>query len=167
MPLPSLRTPHGAQAANALEYAKRAILTAAPERAAAEVGVPLETVQSHPVVQRLEGAMSPAEQAMLAETYQTDPATARAALESREGRAAWLAGVMLGHVKFEGAFGSRKAFPPAVRIQASRLLGLMHGDFVQRHQVEVTERAVYVFSVPDNGRLPAEHVVEAPPESQL
>ena len=158
MPLPRLiRRAAGAADANAREYAKRTLVGEPPEQAAAAVGAPLEVLATHPAAKALERAIDPREAELLRDS---ELAAARRALESREGRVAWLTGIMTGAVKFEGAFGNLKEFPPAAKIAAGRLLMQMHGDLAIKHQIELTEKAVVVFHIPDNGRLPAD-VVDA------
>lgn len=159
MPLPILRAHHAANAA-AREYTKRVVLGADPEQAAAEVGGPRVELERNAAGAALARAIDPEEAELLRATNQVAPELARAALDSREGRAAWLRGVVSGAIKFEGAFGAMKTFPPAVRVAAARLLGQMTGDYVIRHEVKVEEHAVIVFQLPDNGRLPDGQVVE-------
>lgn len=163
MPLPILRAHHAANAA-AREYTKRVVLGTDPEQAAAEVGGPRVELERNEAGAALARAIDPEEAALLRATHQIAPELARAALDSREGRAAWLQGVVSGSIKFEGAFGAQKMFPPAVRVAAARLLGQMTGDYVIQHEVKVEHQAVVVFQIPDNGRLPAEQVVECPQE---
>ena len=166
MSLPSLKA-HRVEAALALEHRKRVLAGEDPAQAAEAVGVPpsaAPALRDNPAAERFENALAPAERAALT---QTDFAQARAALESREGRAAWLAGVMTGELKTEGAFGHRKEFPPAVRLAAARLLGAMHGDFISKVQVQVEEKSVIVFEIPDNGRLPRDVIDVLPADAEV
>lgn len=164
MPLPSL-TAHHAAAANAVEYRKRVLLGEPPEAAAHAVGGPLDKLEQHPAGQALARAIEPDEQQLLRDTAAVEPELARGALESREGRTAWLSGVALGTIKHEGAFGNLKQFPPAARLMALRLLGLMHGDYTMKSEVKVTHDAVITFHIPDNGRVPEEFIEMLPEES--
>lgn len=159
MPLPILRAHHAANAA-AREYTKRVVLGTDPEQAAAEVGGPRVELERNEAGAALARAIDPEEAELLRATNQVAPEIARAALDSREGRAAWLAGVVSGAIKFEGAFGAQKMFPPAVRVAAARLLGDMHGDRTIKHEVKVEHQAVVVFKIPDNQRLPDSSVVD-------
>lgn len=165
MPLPKITlVAHRAPDELAREAAKQTLLGAEPEQAAAAVGAPVELVRDNPAAQALVAAVEPDEKQLLQATAADDYATARRALESREGRAAWLAGVMTGELKIVGAFGNKKEFPPAARIAAASLLGKMYADFTTKHEVTVTEEKVFVFAIPDNGRLPDDNVVDALPE---
>lgn len=161
MPLPQLHA-YKAADANAREYAKRVLLGERPEAAAAAVGAPSAAVlERNEVGQALVRAIEPDELQLLRDTPKE---LARPALETRENRASWLAGVMTGAIKFEGAFGNMKEFPPAAKLAASRLLGLMHGDFVTRHEVKVEQDSVIVFAIPDNGRVPTHLIVDCVPD---
>lgn len=75
-------------------------------------------------------------------------------LDSREGRAAFLKRVVRGEV-FETRYGKEGPYEaePAVRdrLAALKLLGLMNGDYVERHEHVVTGETM-VFVLPDNGR---------------
>jgi hypothetical protein len=159
MPLPSLKT-YKAAAANALEHRKRVLLGESPEAAAHAVSAPVQVLETHPASQALAETIGARESKLLAQAGE------RAALESREGRQAWLSGVILGHVKYEGSFGIQKDFPPAAKIACARLLGLMHGDFTTKHEVSVSTDAVLVFAIPDNGRVPRELIVDALPDEE-
>lgn len=163
MPLPTLGArAYKAEDANAREYRKRVLLGELPEAAAAAVGGPVSSLERNESGQTLMRAFEPSELELL---RTSEPKMlARKALETREGRAEWLAGVMVGCVKFEGAFGNMKEFPPAAKIAAERLLGLMHGDYVTRHEVKVEQDSVIVFAIPDNGRVPLQLVVDMPTE---
>ena len=164
MPLPTLKA-YRAGDANAREVAKRKLLGDEPEKAAHDVGVPVEAVRDNPSAVALTKALEPEEAELLKMTAeQADYARARAALDSREGRAAWLQGVMTGELKVTGAFGQKKEFPPAARLTAAHLLGKMYGDHVIRHEVKVEQQSVIVFAIPDNDRMPTEHIVDALPD---
>lgn len=157
MPLPTLGArAYKAEDANAREYRKRVLLGELPESAAAAVGGPVSALERNESGQLLARAIEPSELDLLRGAPKEQ---ARHALETREGRLAWLEGVIHGDVKAEGAFGNRKEFPPAVRTAAHKLLMQAHGDLVHRVQVDVTENVVHVFRIPDNGRVP-ESIVE-------
>jgi len=165
MPLPPLKAHHAADA-NARDWQKRVLLGEDPEKAAHDVGGPVQVLERNDAGQALARAVEPEERLLLLDTVKTDPYVARRALESREGRAAWLAGVATGAIKFEGAFGTTKAFPPAVRVQAAKLLMQMHGDLINRHEIKVEQDSVFVFAIPDNGRVPERLIVDAPPTEE-
>lgn len=160
MPLPSLKQYRVADA-NAREFQKRVLLGAEPAQAAHEVGGVASQLAANPAAQQLAKAVEPTELALMQDSPRP---WARGALESREGRREWLEGVALGLVKFEGAFGNMKQFPPAARIAAAALLGKMQGDFVHKVDVTVNEQRVFVFKIPDNGRVPQKLVVDAQAE---
>lgn len=162
MPLPRLRT-YDVDDANAREFAKRAILTGDEAAAAHAIGGPVEELKDNPAAIRLSAALKPEEKALLKDTHDAAPELARAALESREGRLRWLTGVMAGTLLTQGAFGMQRQFSEASKLSAARLLLQAHGDLIVKHQVEVTEQHVFVFAIPDNGRLP-EDVIDMPPE---
>lgn len=158
MPLPSLKA-HQAADANAREYQKRVMLGEPPEQAAHTVGGPVDALARNEAGQALARAVESE-----LDLLQANPKAGKLALHTREGRAAWLEGIMSGDILFEGAFGTMKEFPPAAKLAASRLRGLMGGDFVTKHEVKVAHDSVIVFAIPDNGRVPDELVVEAPTE---
>lgn len=163
MPLPELKQYRVAEA-NAREYRKRVLLGDAPEQAAHAVGATVEKLEREPRAQEyaagLARAIEPAELELLRETPRD---RARPALESREGRIKWLEGVIHGDIKVEGAFGTMKQFPPSVIVSAFKLLQDAYGDRTINHQVTTTEQRVFVFKIPDNGRVP-EQIVDAPQE---
>lgn len=158
MPLPSLKA-HRAADANAREYQKRVMLGESPDAAAAAVGGPAHMLATHEGAQALARATAD-DKALLEGTE--DKSVARLALDTREGRAAWLEGVVHGEVKCEGAFGMVKEFPPTLKLKALQLRGQMDGDYVQRFDVNMNQNTVIVFEIPDNGRVPRE-IVEALP----
>lgn len=161
MPLPPLGArAYKAEDANAREYRKRVLLGELPEAAAAAVGGPVSSLERNEAGQTLMRAFEPSELELLRGTPKE---MARPALENREGRLKWLEGVIHGTITAEGAFGNRKEFPPAVRTAAHKLLMQAHGDLVHRVDVQVSQSAVYVFAIPDNGRVPAQLVVDAAP----
>jgi hypothetical protein len=92
------------------------------------------------------------------------------ALESREGRIAWLIEMIEGRVKEprtvsvgDGMSEVEDTTPPAAaRLAALKTLGSMYGDYVQRVQLDVREHTVFV--IPDNGGgpLPPGAVVHVP-----
>lgn len=149
MPLPALRRPHSTDAL-AVEVQKRVLCGEPLERAAADAGIPADVVRDNPAAMRLIDITTPGERGALALTGRT----ARPALETREGRMAWLIGVVHGDIKTEGVFGQKREFPPNVRATCAKLLGLMGGDYLTRTEVSVTSTAVVQFRIPDNGRAP-------------
>lgn len=82
------------------------------------------------------------------------------ALETREGRIAWLIEMVEGRVTEprvvsvgDGMSEVEETTPPAAaRLAALKTLGSMYGDYVQRVQLDVREHTVFV--IPDNGRGP-------------
>ena len=160
MPLPTLKR-YRVETELAREYQKRKLLGESPERAAAAVGGSVAKLEQDEAGQALARAVEPEELELLRNSPIEHAAPA---LNSREAREKWLLGVRDGTIRFEGAFGNMKQFPPAARIAAAALLGKMGGDYVQKHEVTVTEERVFVFQIPDNGRVPEQLVVDAPPQ---
>ncbi len=163
MPLPSLKRFRAADA-NAVEFTKRVLLGVDPAQAAHDVGGEPAQLRDNPRAAALERAVSVDEKALLRATAETDYDAAKRALDSRDGRADWLKSVMVGELKIEGAFGRMRPMSDGVRATAARLLMQLHGDLVTKVDVKVTEERVFVFAIPDNGRLPAGVVVDALPE---
>lgn len=157
MPLPTLGArAYKAEDANAREYRKRVLLGELPEAAAAAVGGPVSSLERNEAGQTLMRAIEPSELELLRGTPKE---LARPALENREGRLKWLEGVIHGTITAEGAFGNRKEFPPAVRTQAMKLLGQMHGDYTIKHEHKIEQSQVIVFRIPDNDRVP-ENIID-------
>ena len=163
MPLPSL-APYRREkvaAANALEYQKRVLLTGDPEAAAAAVGAPVEALASNEAAQRLAQAVPRVEQELLQSTALVAPALARHALDSREGRIAWLQGVIDGSMKTEGPFGQPRSYSAGDKLRAFMLLQKTCGDYVERHEITHTEEQIItVFQLPTNTRVPDEVIVD-------
>lgn len=167
MPLPDLKPwkHEHVDRANAREFAKRTVLTGDPVVAAEQIGGPLQLLAVEPEAQRLLRVIDAKEREALAATNVDNPAFTSAALESREGRKAWLQAVISGELKMEGAFGSKRAYPPAVQTTCMKLLLQMNAELLQKHEITVTNETVLVFAIPDNGRLPdSEDIVEMPDE---
>lgn len=165
MPLPRI-APYRAQKiadANAVEFVKRSVLTGDPEGAAAAVGAPVHALATNAAAQRLEHAIPEREKELLQSTALVDPATARHALDSREGRIRWLQSIIDGTRKTDGPFGQPRMYSAADQMRALAMLQKTCGDYIERVEVTHTDQQIItVFHLPSNDRVPDEVIVEMP-----
>lgn len=166
-----------------LTFARGILVHGEVERAAADAGAlgdagalrrTGEAWLKHPDVQDVLRAVSRKD--VLIEAAKTKAVEAVVhELDSRDGRAAWLKRVIDGTEtkivsKYDVERGERvdveEPHDMKDRLAAHKMLGLMHGDFVERKEINVNNATRIVAVVYDNGRGPlpadAEVVAELP-----